>query len=40
MDLLCVQTTALAKCVSRRLHAKRTTIAEVVVVVVEENRSR
>ena len=40
MDLLCVQTTAFAKCVSRRLHAKRTTSAEVVVVVVEGSRSR
>ena len=31
-DLLCVQTTALASCVGGGLHAKRTTIAEVVVV--------
>ena len=31
MDPLCVQTTALAHCVSGGLHAKRTVIAEVVV---------
>ena len=37
MNALCVQTTALAQCVSGGLHAKRTAIGEVAVV--EESRS-
>ena len=38
MSPLCVQTTALAQCVSGSLHAKRTVVVEVVVV--EESRSQ